>query len=69
VPPNITEDQFIFAAVTGIANGQNAKNHTGNRNRTAAILMGRPHFPRDQRRVGRGAPASRLQIRQLIVMK
>ena len=69
VEPNIVEDQFIVAAVTGIASGQNAKNQTGIKNKRAAMLMAMPNLPRDHRRGGRGAPVARLQTRQLIVMK
>jgi hypothetical protein len=69
VPPNIAEDQFIVAAVTGVASGQKAKNQTGARNKRDAMLMAKPNLPSDQRRAGRGRPASRLQTRQLIVMK
>ena len=69
VPPNIVEDQFIFSGVTGLASGQNEKNQTGTRNNRAAMLMARPNLPNDHRRAGRGRPATRLQTRQLIVMK
>jgi hypothetical protein len=69
VPPNIVEDQFIVAAVTGVASGQNAKNQTGARNKRAAMLMAMPNLPSDHRRGGRGRPETRLQMRQLIVMK
>jgi hypothetical protein len=69
VPPNIVEDQFMVAAVTGVASGQNAKNQTGARNKRDAMLMYKPNLPRDHRRGGRGRPLSRLHTRQLIVMK
>ena len=68
VPPNIVEDQFMNAGVTGVASGQNAKNQTGARNMSAAMLMARPNLPSDHRRGGRGGPRSRLQTRQLMVM-
>jgi hypothetical protein len=69
VPPNIVEDQFIFWGVTGVASGQNAKNQTGTRNKSDTMLMAKPNLPSDHRRGGRGGPATRLQMRQLIVMK
>lgn len=70
VPPNIVEDQFIVAAVTGVASGQNAKNQIGARNiRDAMLIMAMPNLPSDHRRGGKGGPATRLQTRQLIVMK
>jgi hypothetical protein len=69
VPPNIVEDQFIVVAVTGVASGQNAKNQIGVRNISAAMLMARPNLPNDHRRGGKGGPLSRLQTRQLIVIK
>lgn len=69
VPPNIVEDQFIVAAVTGVESAQNAKNQIGARNKRDAMLMAMPKLPSDHRRGGRGRPATRLQTRQLIVMK
>jgi len=69
VAPNIAEDQFIFDAVVGVASGQHAKNQIGARNIREAMLMERPYLPSDHRRGGRGGPAVRLQMRQLIVMK
>ena len=69
VPQKIVKDQFIVAAVTGVASGQNAKNQIGIRNRSAATLIGRPNLPDDHRRGGKGAPLNLLQTRQLIVIK
>jgi hypothetical protein len=69
VAPNIIEDQFIFEAVTGVASGQNTKNQRGVRNISAATLIARPNLPNDHRRGGNGGPLSRLQTRQLIVIK
>ena len=60
VPANIVEDQFMDAAVTGVASGQNAKNQRGTRNMRAAILMPRPYLPSDHRRDGSGGPRTRL---------
>jgi hypothetical protein len=59
----------MLAAVTGIASGQNAKNQTGARNRSAAMLMASPNFPSDHLRAGSGGPETLRQTRQLIVMK
>lgn len=39
------------------------------RKRRDTMLMAKPYLPRDHRRGGRGGPASRLQMRQLMVMK
>jgi hypothetical protein len=69
VPPNIVEDQFIVPDVTGVASGQKAKNQTGARNKSDAMLIAKPTLPSDHRRGGRGFPETRLQTRQLIVMK
>lgn len=69
IPPNIVEDQFILTALTGVASGQNAKNHTGAKNSTAAILIGKPNLPNDHLRGGKGHPRVLLQMRQLMVMK
>jgi hypothetical protein len=69
VPPNIVDDQFILPEVTGVASGQNEKNQTGARNQSDAILIAMPNLPSDHRRGGRGFHETRLQIRQLIVMK
>lgn len=62
-------DQFIVLASTGVASGQNVKNHSGSTNRKAAILIPRPAFPSDHRRGGRGAPYSLRQIRQPMVTR
>lgn len=67
--PNIVEDQFIVEALTGVARGQNAKNQRGNRNISEPTLIARPNLPSDHLRGGKGAPLSRLQTRQLMVMK
>lgn len=48
--------QFRFAAVTGCARGQKAKNKMGVMKHNPAMLIARPYFPRDHRRGGRGAP-------------
>lgn len=55
-PTNITLDQFMFSAVTGIASGQNSKKNSGRMNISAAMLIGSPNLPKDQRRGGRGSP-------------
>jgi hypothetical protein len=68
VPPNIVEDQFIVAPVTGVASGQKAKNQTGIRNNRETMLIASPNLPRVQRRAGRGRHLIRLHTRQLIVM-
>lgn len=65
--PNIVCDQFIVAAVTGVARGQNAKNQSGVTHTTAAILMKSPYLPSDHLRGGNGAPLSLLHIKQPIV--
>lgn len=65
--PNMVCDQFIVAAVTGTARGQNAKNHSGVTHITAAMLINSPYLPSDHRLGGNGAPQSRLHIKQPIV--
>jgi len=69
VAPNIVEDQFIVAAVTGVASGQNAKNQTGAKNTSAAMLIASPNLPSDHLRGGSGGPEILRQTRQLMVMK
>jgi len=64
----MVEDQFIVSAVTGVARGQNAKNHKGVKNIRAAILIANPNLPNDQRLGGNGGPFSRLQTRHPMVM-
>lgn len=68
-PPNIVEAQFIFSGVGWLARGQNAKNQIGTKNIRAPMLIKMPNLPNDHLRGGRGGPAIRLQMRQLIVMK
>jgi hypothetical protein len=68
VPTNIVEDQFMFAAVTGVASGQKMKNQIGAKNTRDAMLMAKPYFPSDQRRGGNGGPQSLLQTRLPIVI-
>ena len=65
----MVEDQFIVAAVVGVASGQNANSQTGARNNRAAMLIAKPNLPKDHRLGGRGRPETRLQTRQLMVMK
>ncbi len=68
MPANIVELQFMNSAVTGVDNGHQAKNHKGVKNIKAAMLIGKPYFPSDHLRDGKGGPLSLLHIRQPIVM-
>jgi len=68
-PPNIAEDQFIVAAVTGVASGQNEKNQIGARKQRAPMLTARPYLPSDHRRAGSGPPFRRYQTKQLMVIR
>lgn len=65
-PENTTLDQFIVLANTGVANGQKAKNHSGQMNKKPIMLIARTNFPSDQRRDGSSAPYNRRQMRQPI---
>ena len=60
VATNMVEDQFIVAAVTGVASGQNANIQSGVMNKRAAMLIARPNFPSDHLLGGKGGPATRL---------
>jgi hypothetical protein len=67
-PTNMTDDQFIVEAVTGVVKGQNAKKATGSRNTSAPILTAIPNLPRSHWCCGSG-PCKRRQTRQLIVIE
>ena len=67
--PNIVDDQFILSAVTGVASGQKAKNQRGTRNSREPILIASPNLPSDHLLGGKGGPQSRLQTKQLMVIK
>lgn len=64
---NMILDQFIVAAVTGVASGQNSKNHNANRGSTAIIFMSNPYLPNDHLHGGSGSPYRRRHIIQPIV--
>ncbi|KAB8292433.1 hypothetical protein EYC80_008159 [Monilinia laxa] len=66
-PTNITLDQFMFWAVTGVCRGQKAKKVMGVKKHKEAILTTMPYLPSDHRCAGRG-PCVRRQIKQLMVM-
>lgn len=68
-PPNIVDAQFILEAVTGLAKGQNEKNHKGVVKHKAPTLTASPNRPSDHRLGGKGAPYNLLHTRQPIVTK
>lgn len=63
------EGTYIHSRVTGCDNGNVAKMKMGEMKQTEMMLTAKPELPRLQRRAGSGAPNSRRQMRQLMVIR
>ena len=65
-PAEVSKQYITFNMEVGTY--QKEKNHSGSRKQSAAMLIGSPNRPNDQRARGRGGPLKRRQMKQLIVI-